>query len=1024
MIYKKRVVIINDDDLSSNLNGAAYDEQRIYYRSKRSITNWTENDLPENWITNENNIWNESKQFDGPNGWTTKVTPITKVGTGAQLPEGTEIDKYLFLYTCLQRKSVGGDIFYSPVLLDESTTVIDGGTIVTNSVYASSLNAQDINASGTFTIGSLAQETQDAILNDNIQIGGRNLLLSTVDLTNVLGEESTYSDGIITVTRTNSTNWYAQALSSPRNPNLNLIQDCDYLTLSVDIKKESNFSASSMSIEIDLCKSSVTSAADRTRARGQTTLNLWSDTDWHRYILTVPTNYESWTNQYSMNLSDADCFTARVWTQNQNGTYKIRNPKLEIGNKATDWTPAPEDVNSAFYCICQTDKDVANKIVACDNFILNTGAIITVNFTKGNSCQTAMTLNVAETGAKNVVMAGNNNAGSSEPYHFNLQAGATATFAYNGTSWVIIGDNQLRAQVIHMNDGGILIHPFDSTNQRIQINSDGVETYYDSTHYSKLGSNGLEIYAGNATYPVASYGNSIKIGAIMANTYRTEVTSGGFTILQRNSSNTADTEISSFNSSGISFNANIPLTVGTTNSYIKWIKENNVWKIKIQADEITMGGHSIDTGGTWYTGITITGTSTADTTFSNSEISYALVGDMYLNTSTNNTYRCTVEGNASTAKWAYVGNLKGANGTSYYVHIRYSANSDGTDFTTSPQSNTQYIGIYSGTSSTAPTTKTSYTWSKYKGDKGDDTSSQYMTFTAANGLRVYSGDKTNNTYNTSYTQIKTDGITLVKGGYTAATFGSSITLNKPGTNTAVITIDSNGNATVNNIIASSGTIGGFDINESNIHHGKTSRTETTNDGIWIGTDGIGLGRGITYFSTDGTGKIGPWTLSTAYIRNGNIVNATNTTVAGVYLGTDGLNISNGTAATTAYITKSAVNIGGKLIWNSSSLSVEGEIKATSGIIGNSAENKITIGTNTTYASLYSGSHSTLASTVDGFYLGTNGLSIGANFNTTNEGILTATGVILNTAILQNSLQVGDFKWSVEQTGRLTLWYEP
>ena len=39
--------------------------------------------------------------------------------------------------------------------------------------------------------------------------------------------------------------------------------------------------------------------------------------------------------------------------------------------------------------------------------------------------------------------------------------------------------------------------------------------------------------------------------------------------------------------------------------------------------------------------------------------------------------------------------------------------------TATPTSSTTYIGIYSGTSSTAPTTASSYTWSKYVGNKGD-----------------------------------------------------------------------------------------------------------------------------------------------------------------------------------------------------------------------------------------------------------------------------------------------------------------
>ncbi len=62
---------------------------------------------------------------------------------------------------------------------------------------------------------------------------------------------------------------------------------------------------------------------------------------------------------------------------------------------------------------------------------------------------------------------------------------------------------------------------------------------------------------------------------------------------------------------------------------------------------------------------------------------------------------------------------KGVDGTSQYVHIRYSAASNGNPMTTTPQSNTAYIGIAVTTSATAPTGYTSYTWSLYKGPKGD-----------------------------------------------------------------------------------------------------------------------------------------------------------------------------------------------------------------------------------------------------------------------------------------------------------------
>jgi hypothetical protein len=64
----------------------------------------------------------------------------------------------------------------------------------------------------------------------------------------------------------------------------------------------------------------------------------------------------------------------------------------------------------------------------------------------------------------------------------------------------------------------------------------------------------------------------------------------------------------------------------------------------------------------WYTGTAITGTSTTATIFSGSGISSAVVGDMYLNTSTENVYKCTTAGAPSAAKWAYTTNIKGSDG--------------------------------------------------------------------------------------------------------------------------------------------------------------------------------------------------------------------------------------------------------------------------------------------------------------------------------------------------------------------------
>lgn len=56
------------------------------------------------------------------------------------------------------------------------------------------------------------------------------------------------------------------------------------------------------------------------------------------------------------------------------------------------------------------------------------------------------------------------------------------------------------------------------------------------------------------------------------------------------------------------------------------------------------------------------------------------------------------------------------NGVSSYVHVRYSEFEDGTNFSEEPSSTRKYIGVYTGQSQTAPTSKLSYKWSKFIGD--------------------------------------------------------------------------------------------------------------------------------------------------------------------------------------------------------------------------------------------------------------------------------------------------------------------
>lgn len=175
--------------------------------------------------------------------------------------------------------------------------------------------------------------------------------------------------------------------------------------------------------------------------------------------------------------------------------------------------------------------------------------------------------------------------------------------------------------------------------------------------------------------------------------------------------------LASYTTSGIVFNEDYDFTIGNTNgSYIKWDATND--KIIINADTIQMGGESVE-GGKWYQGTGITGTSTTPTIFSGSGVTSAAVGDMYLNKSTSNTYRCTVGGAPNVAKWVYVNNIKGKDG-----------------------------------------------------EDGEDVTSQYITFSSSTGLFVHDATSSS-VYSGNGTQILSTGITLRLLGNEVATFDSS-----------------------------------------------------------------------------------------------------------------------------------------------------------------------------------------------------------------------------------------------------------
>ena len=124
-------------------SSAVTKSQRIYYRKNTSGAPATPGTATANWVTTGND---GTDQYDK---WTTKVPPIKNATT----------NQYLYLYTCEQRQLANGNIEYTTVLLDDSTTVISGGNIITGTVNANAINA----TSGTFNTANIPVLTSDKI---------------------------------------------------------------------------------------------------------------------------------------------------------------------------------------------------------------------------------------------------------------------------------------------------------------------------------------------------------------------------------------------------------------------------------------------------------------------------------------------------------------------------------------------------------------------------------------------------------------------------------------------------------------------------------------------------------------------------------------------------------------------------------------------------------------------------------------------------------------------------------------------
>lgn len=189
----------------------------------------------------------------------------------------------------------------------------------------------------------------------NVEIGGRNLLLDSEKGFYAYGSDypsvSTREYGKITITNSGTGNAYCFIESkyavSPTDLYVNI---GDSFTYSIDIKVTGLFESVNTGIDCRTANHVINISMDSGNI-----FNTENDGKWVRIYGTGTVT------------SVGEDYTASLfsfgWTGGTVGsTIEYRHPKLEKGNKATDWTPAPEDTEESITTISNKQAEIITNL--------------------------------------------------------------------------------------------------------------------------------------------------------------------------------------------------------------------------------------------------------------------------------------------------------------------------------------------------------------------------------------------------------------------------------------------------------------------------------------------------------------------------------------------------------------------------------------------------------------------------------------------------------------------------------------
>lgn len=152
-----------------------------------------------------------------------------------------------------------------------------------------------------------------------------------------------------------------------------------------------------------------------------------------------------------------------------------------------------------------------------------------------------------------------------------------------------------------------------------------------------------------------------------------------------------------------------------THKYIRYSYDGGkTWTTAIKM--VGEDGSSVNIKGTATSKSSVSGTSYYTLVYNSATITGADIGDAYL--LDGDLYVCvdSRDGNDYFMDVGHVQGPQGNDGASSYVFIRYATDASGSNMTANPNNTTTHIGICTVNTNSAPTTASSYTWSKFVGD--------------------------------------------------------------------------------------------------------------------------------------------------------------------------------------------------------------------------------------------------------------------------------------------------------------------